>query len=256
MTSRINFTGRKRITRDRVDVQVERAQGSLLATISHLGLDGLGLPDHAQLFVEVYHQTFFHRFQCGTVSAPDLPKESGIADFAAPELLHSRVRVVAVDGSQAGQLLALADRLPVSVIGGEGKSRGLLPVGPGSLGSQFWKMDITGDYPQILINESIADWKSVAQDPWFKSLVFPEALRRAALWAATELQNGATEEDSDALRDWCKYFRTRLDTDIAEAVENDEVNDDWADKLTEEFCSRMQLELHWPHLGFDGSEAT
>lgn len=244
MSRRINFTGRKRIHRSDLGVMLERTENSLGVTVTKLELDALALPHSANIFLEIYHQTFHHRIHCGTVGSPSVPTRSEIDDFAAPELLKCRVLIVNDDaGEDRGKVLAQADRVPVSVLGGAGPSRGLLPVGPDDLGNLLWRMNFT-DGPTLLINDT-TDWRALSKSDWFRSLVYPEALRRIYLWTIVQLREGADGDDS--LEDWVQYFDLRLQIKVREDANDADADiESLADEAVTRFAEALSTHKFWP----------
>lgn len=258
MSRRVNFTGRKRIMRDRVSLRLARASsGSLTATMSALDLSDLDLPDHARIIVEIYHQTYFHRFECGTVGSPVMPTASEISEFEAPDILKCRVKVIGPPTSDAaGRILAHADRLPVEAEGeGSNASHGILRIGPSDLGSVLWTMDFD-EGPQLLINSDADDWRQVAHSEWFRAIVFPEAVRRISLWVLERLEAGDVPADDEDLENWCLYFKESLRMDPVEARESEVETDAWSREAASAFAESYRIERLWaPLVSADGDSA-
>src|SRR3989442_1117841 len=93
MIRRINYTGRRRISRDDVKIVLYESNGSPAKFDAKLELASYGLPDDAIIFVEAYRQTFLMRFNFGTVSKIEQPSDHFLAEFESPEGILFRVKV-------------------------------------------------------------------------------------------------------------------------------------------------------------------
>ena len=62
MKRRLNYTERKKLTRDMTELNLTRQQGIVTSFAASVKLDGLALPDTAKVYVEAYHRTEFLRY--------------------------------------------------------------------------------------------------------------------------------------------------------------------------------------------------
>lgn len=178
--TRLNFTGRRRITRERAYLHLIRESEPPILEIRSIDLSGLDLQPTAAVVVEVYHQTNYVRIDCGTVSGIRLaavPLEA----FAGIEGVLFRLKVVGTIGSELGRLLAVADRLPPTS-DDEATSRvPLLPFrGSEELGHRVWKLDLSGERPEVVLSTKLGNWRQYAQRPDFVATVYPEVLRQGS----------------------------------------------------------------------------
>ena len=74
MIRRFNFTGRKRISRTRLNIFLYATPDANLAFDAGLDMENLSLPFDAKLYIEAYRRTYLRRFSCGTVAQPRLPR--------------------------------------------------------------------------------------------------------------------------------------------------------------------------------------
>lgn len=241
--TRINYTGRKRIKRDRVRLRLT-TNGSVKLHADELNLDGIALPSDAGIVIEAQRQTRFMRLSCGTVSTPDLPAGAALTEFDVAEGLHFRVKVVGVTGADEGKILAAADGLIATSEGDTAGRTALLPFRPAPLGQRLWKLEATeGDWPALLINESVADWHQFARTPSFQALVLPEVLRQIAIWVVEQLDD-AQEEDTPAGA-W-RQFLSGFGQDPVEVAPDDEDERagwarDWAEEIADKFSRRHKF---------------
>ena len=110
MIRRLNYTGRVRIVREDVHVTVIERKGKLPFFKAELDLAGYGLPGDAKVYVEAYRQTFWMRFDFGSVGRLAAPEHPELSDFDSLEGILFRVRVTSSDGA-SGKLLAEADQI-------------------------------------------------------------------------------------------------------------------------------------------------
>jgi hypothetical protein len=234
----LNFTGRQRITRDRVRLRVLQSGSVLTLDVERLDLDSLRLPNDAQVIVEAYRQTARHRISCGTVGDLSLPTSVTLPEFNVPEGLLFRVKVVGVSEAD-GKLLASGDRIPASGEDDDGNQVPILPFRQSQdLNHQLWRLDIE-DEPIVLINSEVGDWKGFALEPRFQALVFPEIVRQIALWA---LLNKDDAEDKDSATSVWRRFLSNLGYDpVAGPTDDAEQQKYWADEVAEYFASKYKF---------------
>jgi hypothetical protein len=179
MIRKFNFTGRKRIQRTRVRVDLRRdGDGQRCFDIS-LSLDGMALPAEAHVYVEAYHRTAYQRFDCGRVAGLRIPEDRRLLRFS--ETMRPLFRVKVVDRSRGvGRILAAVDK--VRAVGGDdlpADSQSLLFVEYDDLGNAIWQLDLDGDWPVLRLNRNADDIGLVASsDRRFLPLVYPEVFRQ------------------------------------------------------------------------------
>ncbi len=236
--TRLNYTGRLRLTRDRIRLRLHESEGHLLLNIERLNLSGFSLPADSSVIIEAYRQTTRSRIYCGTVSSPLLKKNVTLPQFSVDGGALFRVKVVGV-GESDGKLLAVADRVPATDEQNEAPNAPLLPLRSSSdLGQRLWRLEID-EGPAVFINSNIGDWKEFALDPKFQALVYPEILRQVALWAVRENDNN--EEDGDEAAAW-RRFLTDLGFDPAEvSLDEPEIAEQWADEAASAFARKHKF---------------
>ncbi len=152
MIRRFNYTGRKRILRNRVSVSLQEIPEAQLAFDATVKLDGLALPEQAKIFIEAYRRDYFKRFACGTVASPEFPKNLVLENLHPQALIMFRIKVV----DNNGRILAVADRVIPKRTEDEPADRlCLLAVDFINLGQAVWRIDLTGDWPSLQLNRDI-----------------------------------------------------------------------------------------------------
>lgn len=252
MTTRINYTGRRRINRNRVSLRVSESEGAVLLDGS-VSLTGLGLPDSAGVVVEAYRQTSYERVACGTVGDPKAPAGARLSRFPVTQGILFRVKVVGAEGPDHGRLLAVADRIRPEPGPDEGGPSPLLPFSPSrDLGQELWRLDLSDDLPRVLINSGVGDWKGFARDSRFQALVFPEVTRQIARWLVRNLD--AVRDEDHPGSGWLKFFTSALGVDPPPAPDENGEAEDWADDASATFARRHDFLEGWIRLEEDTAE--
>src|SRR5260370_36167397 len=100
MIRRINYTGRRRISRDHVKIVVCERSGSPASFEATLDLSSYDLPADATVFVEAYRQTFLMRFNFGISSEIEPPSERFLTEFESTERILFRVKATSQSPEQ------------------------------------------------------------------------------------------------------------------------------------------------------------
>jgi hypothetical protein len=246
MIRRFNYTGRKRITLDRISIHVTRTDHILESFDAVIKLDDVGLPDLAKVYIELYHRTDLARYDFGTVGNIVRPEDTGLSQLAHHEDLRFRVMVVDESG-ECGLILAMADKLrPSGIL----ERRSILPVDFHDLGRQVWKVNYDGDEPVLLLNNRIPSIHNLARmDPRFHLYVYPAVIRD--IFTHMFLVDGLNDFDEPPLewhKNWLNFAGRFLPHDAWTQLQ---LQDDsfasadvlrWIDKLVEEFCSSRTRE--------------
>jgi hypothetical protein len=245
--TRINYTGRKRIYRENVQLRLS-SEESLKLRADRIDLSDIELPGDARIILEAQVRTNLVRVECGTVAKPELPCGQPLPEFDSPEGITFRVKVVGVSGDNDGKLLAAADGLRATTDGEEDSRQSLLPVRPADIGQLLWRLDFddTG-FPSLLINKFVPNgWNEFARQPYFRALVFPEVIRQVASWVVENLADALDNPDSPAAP-WMKYFKVELGQDLsAMAIPSDDEGGrqwalEWADEIAEKFSRKHRF---------------
>lgn len=246
---RINFTGRKRITKRRVQFRVRDVDEDPHLDVLKLDLDNLGLPEKSPVFVEAYRRSKYDRIHAGTVQELDLPTGYPLLAFESIEEPLFRVKVIGT-GDDSGKLLAVADQLRPAKED-EGPQQSLLSIACARLGQRLWKLDVADDDPQLLVNVDVGDWKEFAATPMFRSLVLPEAFRQVVDWVLEDLDE-MPDDDATTPRALWVSFLADMDCDPREidASDSDE-RDIYIENVMTRFCQdhrfldTVDREIEW-----------
>ncbi len=179
MIRKFNYTGRKKIRRS--DVRIDLLRGDDNRRFFDLGLqlEDLALPETARLYVEAYHRSGYQRYDFGTVGKLRIPADRTLGSISASAMPLFRVKVVDKTGTH-GRILASVDKIrPASEDNQPVDSRSLLFVEYDDLGHAVWQLDLDGDWPVLRLNHTVDEISLIASsDNRFLSLVYPEVLRQ------------------------------------------------------------------------------
>ncbi len=179
MIRKFNYTGRKKIRRSDVRIDLLRDDDNRRFFNIGLQLEDLELPETARVYVEAYHRSGYLRYDFGTVGKLRIPADRTLGSISASAMPLFRVKVVDKTGTH-GRILASVDKIrPASEDNQPVDSRSLLFVEYDDLGHTVWQLDLDGDWPVLRLNHTVDEISLIASsDNRFLSLVYPEVLRQ------------------------------------------------------------------------------
>lgn len=199
MKRTLNFTGRHKISRDRVDIALESSGSSRSFILNSMDLSGIDkFKGDEKIYIEAYYENTWMRFPYGTVNTPRAVGSTDLEDLAGTQVIYFRIKVVD-ESEELGKIVAIADRISIVSNAEENNKDPLLPVNYMNLGDEVWKIAFLDDGPVLEINNSINGIENfVRTNPCFQSLVLPQALRQI-LVQILYVDTGFDNEDE---RDW------------------------------------------------------
>lgn len=234
--SRINFTGRKRIPRERVTVGVSGA-GPAAEVGAHFHLEGLGFPETARVVLEAQASWTVQRFEFGTVGQYAEPLHRRLMEFHSLAGLLFRLKVIAT-GDQDGRLLGVADRIKPSGDIQNASQQSFVVVRPHDLGERVWKIDFDDSQPLLLVNSRLHDHQDFLKRKDVAALVVPEVLERILEEA---IERGADDEVADAWHTMALRLGERLAGRVVPQSTDEEEVDRWVDEAVGAFARHHQL---------------
>lgn len=243
---RLNYTGRKRIPRERVSVGI--AGDPPLATVeAHFDLSGLGFPTTARVVLEAQASWTVQSFDFGTVEQYASPKDARLTEFSSMAGVLFRLKIIGT-GDAAGRLLGVADGVKPNGDAESAAQKSFVVVRPEDLGERLWKVDFDEAQPLLLVNSRLGDHQDFVRRSEVAALVLPEVLERILVKAAA---NGEDEDGSGpgwiatALR-----LGARLAGRQPPPATDDEALEVWADEAVSAFARRH----HFADLFLDAAE--
>lgn len=243
MIKRVNFTGRRRIPRSRVDIEVYDGQPRTFDAA--IDLKGISLLPHAAVYLEAMcaGSNVVERFCFGEVGNVVPPPDRRLQELEGENVFFA---LKIVDRTERyGRLLGIAEHIRPQRAGKQTAAgrRGILPVEPYELGQQLWKLEFREHDVHLLVNKSIPGLvERVRSDPLFYSVVYPEVVRCVLTEAIAE--NVDIEEDSDRWPVlWLRFGRNlhpmRESPPSKDASEDEK--DEWIGDVVEAFCETHAL---------------
>ena len=237
----LNYTNRRRIRRQDARIAIVQEEGGNLFDAG-LSLTRYALPGDARIFVEAYRQTQYMRFDFGEIDAMAIPPDRRLSEFDCIEGVLFRVKVVSA-ADPHGLLLAEADQIRPRKSTDEDENRtGLLPVvADENLGDEIWRLEYDDRQTLLKVNSGRGNWREVARDPVFVSLVYPSVLR-AVLRRVLAQEGYRDTEDADDWRSRWLRFAAGL-PGVGDPPLGDDENrfDDWIDSAASAFCRRHNI---------------
>ena len=246
MIRKFNYTGRKRIPRNRITITMVSNPNGPPSFDATFDLKGLNLPQKSKIYVEAYRRSFFKRYAFGILENPQPPKDCYLGDLDAKALVMFRIKVV--DAGGKGRILAAADKIMPHRLDEEPTDRlCLLPVDFVDLGQSIWRIDLAGDWPSLLLNSRIDEIREIARsDTSFLSLVYPEVVRQILHKIVVEEDHTDPESDPDDwMSQWLNFtsnlLRVRYLPPSGESEPIIQEKLKWVDEAMEAFCSENKI---------------
>lgn len=241
MKRRLNYTERKRITLEMIELNLTRLQGKVTSFTASLKLDELHLPGAAKIYIEAYHRTEFLRFSLGSIENMTPVQDLNIYELGNQESLLFRILVIDETGDH-GLILASAEGIKPT---GQYERHSILPVELRDLARQVWKLDFNGDIPVLVLNNKLPGALNLpSADSHFRLYVLPAVLREIFDYMFFIDKIDDLEEPAvDWHRMWLDFAK-RLSPisdwpQVGEPIDNELVNK-WIGQLEQDFCSILR----------------
>ncbi len=239
---RVNFTGRRRIARDRVDITVYDGQPRTFdATIN---LEGLSFLPQAAVYLEATcaGSTVIERFPFGEVGRVKQPPSHALAELEGENVFTLKV----VDCTERfGRILGIAEHIRPQRAGKQTATgrRGILPIEPTDLGQQLWRLDFQEHDVFLCVNKNVPGLiDRVRSDPIIYSGIYPEVVRRVLVAAIDK--NAELDEDDERWPVLWLRFGTELHPAKQKPPGPDDLEEDreeWIEEVVDSFCERHAL---------------
>ncbi len=238
MIRQFNYTNRKRIPREKVQIKLREQGKNPPAFDAAIDLKELKLPEAARVYVEAYYRDSYMRFDFGTVTHVGSQDERSLRDIDNREVIYFRVKVVDPSGEH-GKILAEVDGIIPNASDGPGLRVSILEVRfEENLGSQAWSLELSdAATPVLIVNKRVGSKEYVRSDDAFFSLVYP-AVVREILTRIVVIDGHEYDLDND---DWWQrwlYFVCSL-PNVGQPPGGDDdfsIKYEWIDVAVKSFC--------------------
>ncbi len=246
MIKRVNFTGRKRIPRDRI--QIEVFDGSPRTFHATINLEESSLLPKAAVCLEAMcaGSTVIERFDCGEVGNLRPLRNQALREVEGENVFFT---LKVIDRTELiGRLLGIAENIHPERSGKPTISgrRGILPIEPRDLGEEIWRLEFS-QIVCLLVNDKIPGLVDRARsDPLFYAVVYPEVVRRVLTEAIK--QNVDIDENDDRWPVLWLRFAKHLHPSKADPPRPDDQNDDkedWIEEVAKAFCDTHTMKAKY-----------
>lgn len=229
-TAKLNYTGRKKIESRHAKIVVHREGAERRRFSAALELASYQFQSDARVVVEAYRQTTVMRFDFGTVSLLRPPPSCELGDFDSEDAILFRV-LVTDTSLRYGMLLGAIDQIrPTDPAEPDEDRKSLLPVEPGDLGEQVWRLEF-GAEVVLQVNRALPDWRQTVMSPNFKALVYPSIVRQV-LTRILILDEYDDDDDPDNWRsNWLTFAKRIPGVPSPIPAESDE-REEWIESVS------------------------
>jgi len=241
MRKRINFTGRKKLASEHIEIRVHKPGNQKYPTFSAVlePSSMVGLDKDAKVYIEPYVVSSSMRFDFGTVSHLQAPNDTSLSELDREDSFLFRIKVVDESG-QVGKILADASGIRPKEAEDDGINRkSLFPVQWIALGELIWRVDFdvhTG--PVLQITTKVAELPSrLKNDPLLQGVIYPQAFRDV-LWSL--IREEEIDDDLPWVQNWREFILKLTNVNLEDATPEDE---DEREQFVEE-AVRTFSELH------------
>jgi len=248
-----NFTGRKRIPRNKVSINLLEKEGVPKSfDIEKLELKEKNYPRSAKVAVEVRYGRWFKYCDVGTVQNIKFDSVYSLEEFPDSANPHFRVKIVN-SGDEHGKILGLARRIHPTILDteveGENPRNSILNVyWDSGMNERIWKLDLDGSEATLNINKKLQRFgDAVSEFPGFATLVIPEVLESVFKKLLIEEERHIDEIKESEWSEWLKFALSIQTSSPPEykgqTLKSADRNnrERWISRLVQEFTSQNGL---------------
>jgi hypothetical protein len=243
MIKRVNFTGRRRISRECVAIEVY--DGAPRTFSAMIDLTDTRMPNGAQVFLEAMcaGSSVITRFDYGRVNAIVEPANRSLAEVEGENVFFA-LKVVD-DSESVGRILGVAENIRPQKAGKQTAAgrQGLLPIDEKPLQQEIWTLEFYEHEVFLIVNKDIPGLKDRARwDPLFFATVYPAVVRMVLTEALN--RDATVEDDDDRWPTLWLRFGQRLHPEHSAPPSMGEGDDEWrewVDEVVAAFAERHAL---------------
>lgn len=235
---RFNYTGRIRLLKTDIHVQVSHHDSHVPYFSIALDLEGYGLPTNASLVIEASQGTRFMRFDIGKVGLIEDTTKLELSDFDDIEQLRFRVKVIE---DETGKMLALANGVH-SVADDKNENENqtsILPVRSTDLSGDgiCWKLEYNEIDVSLLIEKELGGKEQVVRSNLFKLLILPSAMREILNCLVKDEWDEEMSDSSDWKTKWLLFVKQLGGSTPDMGLDAD--NNEWVDGAVRRLVNKL-----------------
>lgn len=224
MKKRLNFTGRRKLASEHIEIRIEKPQGQRYASFAAKFDPAMtkGLDENARIYVEPYAVSSSMRFDFGTVAAPKTPVDTLLSELDREDSFLFRIKVVDKSGT-VGRILADANGIRPKESNDDGiAKKSLFPVHWIDLDERVWRVEYDqSSGPVLQLSTKIPDLPTkIKHDPLIQGCIFPQALREVVRILIDP--DASFDDDAEWVKNWREFVLNLMGTDISEDPFNDD----------------------------------
>ena len=235
---RFNYTGRMRILKTDVHVQLKHHEGHLPYFNIVVDIDDYSLPAEASVVIEAHQGTRWMRFDIGKVGLIKNTSKLELSDF--DDIEHLRFRVKIIDG-KTGKLLAVANGVhPFTDDKDVNENQtSILPVRSTDLVGDgvCWKLEYNEVDVSLLIEKELGGKEQVVRSNIFKFLILPSAMREILNCLTSDEWDDEMDDTSDWKTKWLVFVK-QLGGSVPEKG-RDADNSEWVDGAVRRLVNKL-----------------
>lgn len=245
MIKRVNSTGRRRISRNHVVIEV--FDGTPRSFDAEIDLRDFDAPRDAVVVLEATcaGSNTISRYEWGSVTKLTPPQCRELRELHGENVFFS---LKVIDRSERfGRILGLAENIrplkggPKTVVG----RRGILPVEQVDLGDELWRLDFRTEDVFLLVNQRVPELADrIRFDAAVYSLIYPSIIREILIRALDEVLDDDEEGDRWPVL-WRQFAQRLHPARTAPPVADDEDCEDWISDVVAAFCREHTLRDHY-----------
>jgi hypothetical protein len=246
MIRTLNFTGRKRLSREMARIELRYPSAGAAEFEAELDFAGLELPPDARVYIEAAFKSTFMRFAWGTVGQPTPAEDRRLTRLEQPKLAHFRVKVVESVSSGFAPLLAVSGRLePEGTSLHERRRLSLFRVSyTALLEDEIWRLNFDdAGGPLLELQQSVPGIQQIVRQEAFMALVLPEVVRQILTQVFADGIDDPEDNPDDWRARWLRFGGKLLNEQPPQLIEGkaEEAHEDWIEGVVSVFSQRQKL---------------
>lgn len=241
MLRTFNYTNRKKIEQELIDINIASREGATYFNASIKTAD-LDFPPQALVYFEVYYGPTSYRFDFGTFASIVQPNDTDISELKRmTDKVYFRLKIV---DASTGLILGYADKINLADDFHKGRET-IFHVNAVDLTTgEIWRLNFEANsdgIPVLEINKNVDNIRDIARsDSTFLSLVYPAALR---MILDRIVRNGILSRDGANWESkWIIFIEDVLNvSSTPENLEDEDAIIQWFDDVIGAFCTKNKL---------------